>query len=113
MSQPENKCPLTPCFDTIVVERDPEKKETDGGIILPDKAVLPPWVGTIAAVSLDWAKLFKPGDRVLFRAYVGTEYIDSDKKVWTLISASADILAFLPSSASASLSSSAGVGAQE
>lgn len=91
---------LVPRFDTLVVERDPEKKQTDGGIILPDQVVQPPWIGTVVAASAKWEDDFPLGVRVLFRAYVGTEYADGDKK-WLLINAT-DVLATLqPSSAGA------------
>lgn len=90
-----SECPLSPQFGTIAVVRDPEKKQSDGGIVIPDKAVVPPWTGVVAAASPKWSKAFPAGTRVLFRAYAGTKYEEGDS-AWLLIDATA-VLATLSS----------------
>ena len=72
---------LRPLNDKVIVRRlDPEDK-TAGGIILPEQAKEKPRQGKIEAIGdgkiLDDGKRgefqVKPGDRVLFSSYAGTE----------------------------------------
>ena len=72
---------LRPLHDRVVVRRIEEDERTKGGIIIPDTAKEKPQQGEIVAVgpgapdekgvvhSLD----VKPGDRVLFGKWSGTE----------------------------------------
>jgi len=71
---------LTPLHDRVIVKRIEEKETVKGGIIIPDSAKEKPQEGEVIAVgagkrekgeliSLD----VKPGDRVLFGKYGGTE----------------------------------------
>ena len=70
-----------PLYDRVVVKRIEEEAKTAGGIIIPDTVKEKPMQGEIVAVgpgardekgkinSLD----VKPGDRVLFGKWSGTE----------------------------------------
>jgi chaperonin GroES len=76
-----SKIKLTPLHDRIVVTRVAEAETTRGGIIIPDTAKDKPQEGEVIAVgkgkSNDEGKVFplavKPGDRILFGKYAGTE----------------------------------------
>ena len=72
---------VRPLQDRVVVQRIEEEEKTAGGIIIPDTAKEKPQEGKIIAagngkilengtrLELD----VKPGDRVLFSKYAGTE----------------------------------------
>ena len=90
-----------PLHDRVVVRRIQEDERTKGGIIIPDTAKEKPQQGEIVAVGpgapdekgnvqpLD----VKPGDRVLFGKWSGTEVkIDGDE---LLIMKESDILGVL------------------
>src|SRR5438093_13379251 len=72
---------LRPLHDRVVVTRIEEKEQVKGGIIIPDSAKEKPQEGEVIAVGqgkvlengtrLEMA--LKPGDRVLFGKYSGTE----------------------------------------
>jgi len=72
---------VTPLHDRVLVKRIEEKESVKGGIIIPDSAKEKPQEGEIIAVGA--GKLndkgerialdVKPGDRVLFGKYSGTE----------------------------------------
>jgi chaperonin GroES len=72
---------LKPLANRIVIQRC-EAKTTKGGIFLPETAQEKPRQGTIVAVGPgkidDKGRLHqlsvKPGDRVFFSSYAGTEY---------------------------------------
>jgi chaperonin GroES len=72
---------LKPLQDRILVQRVEEETKTKGGIIIPDTAKEKPAEGKIVAVGGgrvgDDGKVIpltvKPGDRVLFGKYSGTE----------------------------------------
>ena len=72
---------LKPLQDRILVQRVEEETKTKGGIIIPDTAKEKPAEGKIVAVGDgrvgDDGKVIplavKPGDRVLFGKYSGTE----------------------------------------
>ena len=89
---------IRPLSDRIVVKRTQEEEKTKGGIIIPDSAKEKPVEGEVIAVGngkvledgtvrkLD----VKPGDRVLFGKYSGSEVkIDGED---TLILREEDIL---------------------
>ena len=90
-----------PLHDRVVVRRKEEDERTKGGIIIPDTAKEKPQQGEIVAVGpgapdekgnvqpLD----VKPGDRVLFGKWSGTEVkIDGEE---LLIMKESDILGVL------------------
>ncbi|MBX6359151.1 co-chaperone GroES [Pseudacidobacterium ailaaui] len=72
---------FTPLHDRILVRRVEESETVRGGIIIPDTAKEKPQEGEVIAVGKgkqnEEGKLFpldvKPGDRVLFGKYSGTE----------------------------------------
>jgi chaperonin GroES len=72
---------IRPLYDRIVVKRIEEKETTRNGIIIPDSAQEKPQEGVVIAVGhgkrLEDGQLValdvKPGDRVLFGKYSGTD----------------------------------------
>jgi len=71
---------LTPLHDRVIVKRIEEKETVKGGIIIPDSAKEKPQEGEVVAVGAgkrEKGELIpldvKPGDRVLFGKYSGTE----------------------------------------
>jgi chaperonin GroES len=71
---------ITPLHDRVVVKRVEETESIRGGIIIPDTAKEKPQEGEVIAVGAGrWEKGarialdVKPGDRVLFGKYSGTE----------------------------------------
>jgi chaperonin GroES len=79
---------LRPLQDRVLVKRIEEKEQIRGGIIIPDTAKEKPQEGEVVAVGqgkvldngtrLEMA--LKPGDRILFGKYSGTEVkIDGDE----------------------------------
>ncbi len=72
---------LTPLHDRIVVRRVEEAETTRGGIIIPDSAKDKPQEGEVISVGKgkinEDGKTFpldvKPGDRILFGKYSGTD----------------------------------------
>ena len=73
---------LRPLGDRILVKRVKEEERTKGGIIIPDTAKEKPQEGKIVAVGKgkygDDGKLIpievKPGDKILFGKYSGSEF---------------------------------------
>ena len=97
---------LIPLHDRVIVKRIEEKESVRGGIIIPDSAKEKPMEGEIIAagpgkrekgelVPLD----VKPGDRVLFGKYSGTEIKIEDEEY--LILREEEILAKLSGAAKA------------
>jgi len=72
---------LKPLHDRVVVKRVKEEEKSKGGIIIPDSAKEKPVEGQVIAVGngklQDDGSLraldVKPGDRILFGKYSGTE----------------------------------------
>src|ERR1051325_4322280 len=72
---------IRPLHDRVIVKRIEEKEQVRGGIIIPDSAKEKPQEGEVVAVGqgkvldngtrLEMA--LKPGDRILFGKYSGTE----------------------------------------
>ena len=90
-----------PLHDRVVVKRVEEDTKTAGGIIIPDTAKEKPQQGEVVAVGPgardDQGKIValevKPGDRVLFGTWSGTEVkIDGED---LLIMKESDILGIL------------------
>lgn len=73
---------LRPLGDRVVVQPTPGEETTKSGILIPDTAKEKPQEGTILAVGpgrvLDDGKReqmdLKPGDKVLYAKYAGTEF---------------------------------------
>lgn len=79
---------LRPLHDHILIKRLEEAEQKRGGIIIPDTAKEKPQQGEVKAVGngklLDTGErtppLVKPGDRILFGKYTGSEVkIDGDE----------------------------------
>jgi chaperonin GroES len=72
---------IRPLHDRVLVQRMKEEEKTKGGIIIPDTAKEKPIEGKVIAVGngkiLEDGTVrkleVKPGDRVLFGKYSGTE----------------------------------------
>ncbi|MDR7486711.1 MAG: co-chaperone GroES [Armatimonadota bacterium] len=91
---------LKPLGDRVVVKPLEEEERTKGGIVLPDTAKEKPQHGEVVAVGPgEWdeegkrriAPDVKPGDRVLFAKYAGTE-VKTDEGELLILRAN-DILA--------------------
>ena len=81
---------IKPLYDRVVIKRMEEEKLSAGGIVIPDSATEKPIKGEVIAVGPggrdDAGKVIpldlKPGDRVLFGKWSGTEVkIDGDDLV--------------------------------
>ena len=92
---------LKPLADRVVVKAIQQEEKTKGGIVLPDTAKEKPQEGEILAVGpgklLDNGQRApmegKPGDKVLYAKYGGTEVkVDGEEY---LIMRESDILAIL------------------
>ena len=72
---------IRPLHDRVIVKRWEEEKTSPGGIVIPDSAAEKPIKGEVIAVGngklLDSGERIelavKPGDKVLFGKYSGTE----------------------------------------
>jgi chaperonin GroES len=71
---------VTPLHDRVLVKRIEEKETVKGGIIIPDTAKEKPQEGEVIAVGAGKIEKgervpmdVKPGDRILFGKYSGTE----------------------------------------
>jgi chaperonin GroES len=72
---------IKPLQDRLVIKRLEEEEKTKGGIIIPDSAKEKPQEGRVVAVGdgkmLESGKkaplTVKPGDKILFGKYSGTE----------------------------------------
>ena len=92
---------IRPLHDRIIVKRIEEKEQLKGGIIIPDTAKEKPQQGEVIAVgkgkTLDNGKVVapdvKPGDRVLFGKYSGSEVKIEGQDV--LVMREEDIMAVL------------------
>ncbi len=92
---------VKPLQDRILIKRIEEEQKTKGGIIIPDAAKEKPQEGIVVAVGdgkvLDSgqrvAPEVKPGDKILFGKYSGTEIkVDGEEH---LILREDDILAIV------------------
>jgi len=93
---------LKPLGDRVVVKPLEEEERTKGGIVLPDTAKEKPQHGEVIAVGPgEWDKDgkkripldVKPGDRVLYAKYAGTEVKTDDGDL--LILRASDVLAIV------------------
>jgi chaperonin GroES len=96
-----------PLHDRVVVRRIEQQEKTAGGIIIPDTAKEKPMEGEIVAVGPggrdESGKLIpidlKPGDRILFGKWSGTEVkIDGEE---LLIMKESDVMGVIEGGASA------------
>jgi chaperonin GroES len=78
---------LTPLHDRVIIKRIEEKETVRGGIIIPDTAKEKPQEGEVVAVGpgkREKGELIpldvKPGDRILFGKYSGTDIKIEDQE---------------------------------
>jgi chaperonin GroES len=98
---------FTPLHDRILVRRVSEGDTTRGGIIIPDSAKEKQQEGEVIAVGSgrvnEDGKVFpldvKPGDRVLFGKYAGTE-IKIDGEEFVILKEEQDVLGIFTGAAS-------------
>ena len=97
---------LTPLHDRVIVRRIEDKETVRGGIIIPDSAKEKPQEGEVIAVGAGKREKgervpldVKPGERVLFGKYSGTEIKVEDEDL--LILREEEILAKLSGAAKA------------
>ena len=72
---------IRPLHDRVIVRRLEEERKTAGGSVIPDSATVKPIQGEVVAVGngkiMEDGKVrpldVKPGDKVLFGKYSGTE----------------------------------------
>lgn len=67
---------IKPLADRVLVEPAPAEEKTAAGIIIPDTAKEKPQKGTVIAIGSgkkDEPMTVKPGDKVLYGKYAGTE----------------------------------------
>ena len=94
---------LRPLGDRVVVRPSAREEMTKSGIVIPDTAKEKPQEGKIQAVGpgriLDDGKRehmdLKPGDKVLYAKYAGTEFKLNDEDL--LIISGKDVLAVVES----------------
>ena len=91
-----------PLHDRVLVKRVASDEKTAGGIIIPDTAQEKPQQGTVLVVGEGkkcnskedcFESSLKPGDKVLYGKYSGTEIVHDGKEL--LIMRESDILAVL------------------
>jgi chaperonin GroES len=101
LTEERREMKVKPLHDRVIVKRVEEEEKTKGGIIIPDTAKEKPVEGEILAVGEgkvgdDGKKIaleVKPGDKVLFGKYAGTEIqIDGEEH---LIMREDDIIAIV------------------
>lgn len=80
---------LEPLFNYVVVEKDAEKEETAGGILIPDNSKEKPSTGTVIKVGPGVVNetsgqliptTVKEGDRIFFLRYGGQQVTVEDKE---------------------------------
>jgi len=99
---------IKPLHDRVVVRRIEEDEKTRGGIIIPDTAKEKPMQGEVVAVGPgardeDGDRIepdVKPGDRVLFGKWSGTEVKLDGEEV--LIMKESDIMGIIEGGSAAS-----------
>jgi chaperonin GroES len=67
---------IKPLSDRVMIEPNPAEEKTAGGLIIPDTAKEKPLTGTVIAVgpgTKDVTMEVKPGDKVLYGKFAGTE----------------------------------------
>jgi chaperonin GroES len=89
---------ITPLHDRVLLKRIEEKESVRGGIIIPDSAKEKPQEGEVIAVGSGRREKgviipldVKPGDRILFGKYTGTDITIEEQEY--LILREEDILA--------------------
>ena len=87
---------IKPLADRVLVKPDAAEEKTAGGLIIPDTAKEKPLAGTVVAAgpgTEDVKMEVKPGDKVLYGKYAGTE-ITNENEVYLMMKQS-DIFAII------------------
>jgi len=92
---------IRPLHDRVIIRRLEEERTSPGGIVIPDSAAEKPSKGEVIAVGkgkiLDNGEIrpldLKPGDKVLFGKYSGTEVKMADDEL--LVMREEDVMAVL------------------
>lgn len=69
---------MRPLGDRVLVEPDPEVKETSSGVKIPPTERKTPHYGTVVAIGSTVTEVVK-GDRVHFSKYAGVEFSHEGK----------------------------------
>jgi chaperonin GroES len=67
---------MKPLYERVLIKPQEKETRTSGGIMLPEKAVKRPNIGTVVACgdgSMNNPMIVKPGDLVICNRYAGTE----------------------------------------
>lgn len=87
---------IKPLADRVVIEPKAAEQKTAGGLIIPDTNKEKPLEGVVLAAgpgTNDVVMEVKPGDKVLYGKYAGTEVTVDGKEL--LIMRQADVLAII------------------
>ena len=92
---------IRPLHDRVIIRRLEEERTSPGGIVIPDSAAEKPSKGEVIAVGkgkiLDNGEIrpldLKPGDKVLFGKYSGTEVKMADDEL--LVMREEDVMAVI------------------
>ncbi len=90
----QEKFPLRPLKDRVLIKPDEAEKVSAGGVIIPDTALEKPQSGLVIASGIglkDLPNETKEGDHVLYGKYAGTELTYQNEKY--LMVRESDILA--------------------
>jgi chaperonin GroES len=80
---------MKPLYERILVKPRNKETVTSKGIMLPEKAVKRPNIGTVVAAgggSTHNPMLVKPGDIILFNRFAGIEIMYSGSKHFVILS---------------------------
>ncbi|MBO7486693.1 MAG: co-chaperone GroES [Spirochaetaceae bacterium] len=85
---------VKPLADRVLVKTEKTESKTAGGIIIPDTAQEKTQIAVVVAVGDDKEKIkVKPGERVMYDKYAGTQVkIDGEEH---LILKAADVIAVI------------------
>ncbi len=85
---------VKPLADRVLVKTEKTESKTAGGIIIPDTAQEKTQIAVVVAVGDDKEKIkVKPGERVMYDKYAGTQVkIDGEEH---LILKAADVIAII------------------
>jgi chaperonin GroES len=80
---------MKPLYERVLIKPRSKEITTSHGIMLPEKAVKKPNMGTVVACGEGTPHnpmLVKPGDKVLFNRYAGAELLYKGEKHYVIMS---------------------------
>lgn len=80
---------MKPLYERVLIKPKEKETRTSGGIMLPEKAVKRPNIGTVVACgdgSMNNPMIVKPGDLVICNRYAGTEIKYKGEKHYMIMS---------------------------